>query len=461
MSPAAIGRRHLMAAGAGGAAALAATAMLPTVATAGGDLTARFAYVGTYTKGAPGGTSGRSNPVGVSAFSVNPATGALTHIQTVPSVNPSFLAIHPTQRYLYVTNEINDYEGTNGSIEAYAIDGTTGMLTFLNRVSTGGAIPAQLAVDPTGRFVVIGNYIGANYTLLPIAADGRIMPVVDTVTNTGSGPQKDRQEAPHPHATEFDPAGRYIATADLGIDKIQVFRIDAGARKLEPVSEAAVAPGSGPRHVAFHPNGRYLYVINELNATIAVLPYDAATGRVSAAIQTIGTVPADFPPHKSTAEIKVHPSGRFLYGSNRKFEEHPLADSIVAYRIDPGSGRLTLIGHTTQNIAFPRHFNLDPTGTYLYACNQKGDTIVQFAIDQASGELRATGRITETPVPVSLVWKTAAGGLPGMPSTGAGGASPDMSLGLLAAVGLGAAALARLRRRPSRRAPDAGTPAED
>jgi 6-phosphogluconolactonase len=367
---------------------------------------ARFAYVGSYTTGAPGGWSDAaeaSHPEGFAVFAVEPGTGNFTHIQTVTSANPSFLAIHPSQQYLYVINEIADYEGAEaGSVEAYAIDDATGEVTLLNRQATG-SIPAHLAVDPTGQYLVIGNYVGGTYQVFPINADGSLEPASGEVQQSGSGPNTGRQEAPHPHAVVFDPAGNFIATADLGTDQVQTWRLEDGG--LTPVSEAMMAPGSGPRHVSFHPSGQYLYVINELTATITALAYDATTGELGEEIQTIGTVPDDFPAHKSTAEIMVHPSGKFLYGSNRKFEDHPLADAIVGFSIDEATGELTLIGHTTENIQFPRGFNFDPTGTWLYAMNQKGDSIVQLEINQESGELTPTGVIIAAPVPVSLVFK--------------------------------------------------------
>ncbi|HXF60598.1 MAG TPA: lactonase family protein [Caldilineaceae bacterium] len=374
---------------------------------AGAAMGARyFAYVGTYTRGAPGGWSDAAEqdpPDGIAVFAYNPDTGEMTHVQTVPSENPSFLAIHPSQQYLYAVNEIDDYEGAEaGSIEAYAIDPVTGELTLLNRQPID-TIPAHLAVDPTGSYVVLANYVGGSFQLLPIEEDGSLGAVLHTVEQTGTGPHE-RQEAPHPHATVFDPSGAYIATADLGTDQVQIWQIQDD--QLVQVDETRVAAGSGPRHVAFHPNGHYLYVINELTATISVFPFDPATGQLGDEIQTIGTVPDDFPEHKSTAEIMVHPSGNFLYGSNRKYEEHPLADSIAAYRIDPATGELTLIGHTTEGIQFPRAFNFDPSGRWLFVLNQKGDSIVQFEIDQETGELTPTGLVIETPTPVSLVFKT-------------------------------------------------------
>ena len=369
---------------------------------------ARFAYVGTYTREAPGG-GGAATPVGISVFTVDAATGALALVQTVPSDNPSFLALDPSQRFLYAINEIDDFEGAEtGSIEAYAIDPATGELSLINREDVGGPIPAHLAVDPTGGFVVVGNYVGANYVVLPIRDDGGLAPVSGTIEQTGSGPNQERQEAPHPHAVTFDPAGRFVATADLGIDKVQVFRLDPATGQLEPVSEASMAAGAGPRHLAFHPDGDYLYVINELNATVSVLPYDAASGQLGDEIQSISTVPDGFVGTKSTAEIAVHPSGRYLYGSNRGFPDAPApeANSIVAYAIDPASGELALLGHTTDGIDFPRNFAIDPTGTWLYVCNQQGDSIVQFAIDPATGGLTATGQVTETPTPVCIAFKS-------------------------------------------------------
>lgn len=396
-----LSRRQFLVWGAMGAASLA---VLRTAVAAGDDGKARYVYVGTYTRGAPGGDSGaKSN--GVYVFRMDPGNGALTLIQTVPSDNPAFLCLDPKQRNLFVVNETDDYQGQkHGAVESYRIDPATGKLTLLNRVSSLGSWPCDVEVDPTDRFLVIANYGGGNYAVAPILNDGKLSEVSDVYKNTGAGPNTSRQEAPHPHCVEFDRTGRYIATADLGIDKVQIFRLDTNAGKLILVDEASVAPGAGPRHVAFHPNGRYLYVINELAATITVFAYN--DGKVGNEIQTIGTVPGDFPPHKSTAEIMVHPSGKFLYGSNRKFENHPLADAIVGYSIDQSTGRLTLVAHATKDIRFPRHFNLEPTGTWLYACNQKGDSIVQHAIDQRTGELTPTGHIAQVPIPVSMAFKT-------------------------------------------------------
>ena len=374
-----------------------------TDATASGQ-EARLVYVGTYTRGAPGGWSALANvnhPEGVTVFAVGAGMGDLQWVQTVASDNPSFVAMHPSERFLYVLNEIADYEGAEkGSLEAYAIDDETGELTLINRVSVG-SIPAQLVVSPGGDYLAVATYIGGTYELFPISEDGSLGEASSVVQQEGSGPHE-RQEAPHVHAVAFDPSGTYLAGADLGTDTVKIFTYADG--ELVEVSAATVAPGSGPRHLAFHPNGTQLYVINELTATIVVFAFDPASGALGAELQTIATVPQNFPAHKSTAEILVHPSGKFLYGSNRKFEDHPLADSIVAYSIDE-SGLLRLIGFTTHGIAFPRGFSIDPTGRWLYAMGQKSDAIVQFYIDPNSGALLPTGFSTTAMVPVSMAFK--------------------------------------------------------
>lgn len=364
----------------------------------------RFAYVGTYTRGAPGGWSAvasANHPEGVTVFAVGAGMGDLNLIQTVPSDNPSFVAMHPSEQFLYVLNEIADYEGQEmGSLEAYAIDDESGQLTLINRVAVG-SIPAQLVVSPGGDYLAVATYIGGTYEIFPIAADGSLGAASSVAQQEGTGPHE-RQDASHAHAVAFDPSGNYVAGADLGTDWVKVFEYANG--ELVEVSAAMVAAGSGPRHVAFHPNGTLLYVINELTATITSFAFDPATGSLGDQLQTVATVPQNFPAHKSTAEILVHPSGKFLYGSNRKFEDHPLADSIVAYSIDE-AGLLRLIGYTTHGIRFPRGFSIDPSGRWLYAMGQKGDSIVQFYIDPNSGTLIPTGFTATAMVPVSMAFK--------------------------------------------------------
>jgi 6-phosphogluconolactonase (cycloisomerase 2 family) len=324
----------------------------------------------------------------------------LSPVQQVQSANPSFVALDPSRRFLYVINEIDDYEGQkSGSTEAYAIDSNNGMIKLLNRQSLKSPIPAHLAVDPTGRHLVVANYIGGDFGVLPIEADGRLGPLSGEVKDTGSGPNEKRQEAPHPHSVVFDPAGHFIAAADLGIDKVQVFRLSDGS--LARVSEAPVAPGAGPRHIAFDLDGKRFYVVNELNATVTAFSYDAATGQIGKGLQTVSTEPAGYNGPHSTAEIAVHPSSKFLYASNRGH------NSIVGYRIDPSTGSLSLIGFATQAVNFPRNFAIDPSGKWLYVANQKGDTIVQFEVNLETGELNPTGQVTPSTTPVAIVFRTA------------------------------------------------------
>jgi 6-phosphogluconolactonase (cycloisomerase 2 family) len=390
-----ISRRSVLAAGGLGIASLVFPVAVGRAADTAGPI---YVYVGSYTKNPPGG--GSNNPVGLSVFRFDPETGALSPVQQVQSANPSFVTLDPSRRFLYVINEIDDYEGQkSGSVEAYANDPDTGMIKLLNRQSLHSPIPAHLAVNPTGHHLVIANYIGGDFVVLPIEADGRLGAVSGEIKDTGHGPNEKRQEAPHPHSVVFDPAGHFIAAADLGIDKVQVFRLtDSG---LARVSEAPVAPGAGPRHIAFDLGGKRLYVVNELNATVTAFAYDPGTGQIGKELQTISTEPAGYNGPHSTAEIAVHPSGKFLYASNRGH------NSIVGYRIDPATGLLSVIGFAAQGINFPRNFAIDPSGKCLYVANQKGDTIVQFEINPETGELRPTGQVTPSITPVAIAFRPA------------------------------------------------------
>jgi 6-phosphogluconolactonase (cycloisomerase 2 family) len=412
-TPATIDRRTILRTTAAGAAtALFTTVTRPSDATRAQEATPiaaagarQFAYVGSDSRAAiEAGVDPAT--VGISVFAVDPDTGALTLVQTLPSDNPFFFAFDPTQRFLYAVNVIGDYEGEeSGSVEAYAVDPESGELTFINRQSSQGSTAAHLAVDPSGKYLVVANYNGANIVVLPINADGSLEPVVSEVTRTGSGPNAERQDLPHPHAVTFDPAGNFIAAADLGTDQVVTYKLDTDSGELEQISEAATAPGAGPRHIAFNADGTLMYVINEMGATITVFAYDAETGAIGEEIQTISTVPDPFEGTKSTAEIFIHPSGKFLYNSNRGQPDAttPEGDAIVAYAIDPASGELTLIGHTVEDIGEPWSFAFDASGERLYAANYADDSITQFAIDQDTGELTPTGESTEIAKPYVIV----------------------------------------------------------
>ena len=369
---------------------------------AGSARPSRFAYVGTYTFNAPGGTAGGPAARGIYVFA--PRGDAWTQVQVVESANPSFLAVHPNQRFLYAINELEVYEGRpNGSAEAYAIDPHDGKLTLLNRqpLSLSGTNPAHVMVSPDGRCLCVSIYSGGAYNLLPIGEDGKLGTVSGIFKDTGSGPRPE-QEAPHAHMMLFDTTGQHVIGTDLGTDRINVFAIEGG--KLAPRDRAQLKPGSGPRHLALHPQGKLLYVINELDGSVACHGYDPATGHVLEERQRISTTPADYTGQKSGAEVLMHPSGRFLYASNRKLKsDHPLADSVAAFSID-ALGKLTPLQYWNEGVHFPRAMTMAPDGSHLYVLNQKGDTILRLRIDGQTGKLDQPTVVAKVPTPVCLVF---------------------------------------------------------
>lgn len=365
---------------------------------------APFVYVGAYTE-----PSEHGRAAGISVFHMEPSSGALTQVRIIAGVvNPSFLAIDPPRRYLFAVNETAMHDGQpGGGASAFALDDTNGNLTPLNQQPTHGTFPAHLTVDPTGAYLLVANYGSGNVAVYPIGAGSDLGAMSDLVQNSGSGPNTARQAGPHAHMITFDPSGRFALLVDLGIDQTLIYRLDTTTGKLnahditvDGVTEQAcgqAAPGAGPRHIAFHPTNRYAYVINELGSTIDAFAWDAARGTLGHR-QTVSTLPADFAGTNSGAEIVVHPSGRFLYGSNRGH------NSIATFAIDVASGHLTALGHEPTQGKNPRSITLDPTGAFLLAANQDSDSIVTLRIDQSTGMLTATGNITQTPTPVCLLF---------------------------------------------------------
>lgn len=345
-------------------------------------------YVGTY-------TGGKSK--GIYSFQMDLANGAVTPPQLAAETDsPSFLAVHPSRRWLYAAGEVGDYGGRKtGSVSAFAIDPRTGQLTLLNRQPSEGVSPCHLTVDKSGRNLLVANYSSGTVCVLPIGEDGRVGAPSDVVQHSGGS----LKSIPHAHSVNFDPAGRLAFAADLGLDKIFIYGFDPAKGKLTPHDppSASVAAGSGPRHLAFHPTGRFAYVINELASTVTVFAYDAQRGTLSEQ-QTITTLPKDFTGNNTTAEVQVHPTGRFLYGSNRGH------DSIAVFAIDGSSGKLTPVEHQPTQGRTPRHFGIDPTGTYLLAANQESDSIVVFRIDPDTGRLTPTGVKIDIPSPVCVVF---------------------------------------------------------
>ena len=375
--------------------ALAAAAFLP--AGARGDERAApgapapiRVYVGTY-------TGGESR--GIYVCELDGATGQLTApVLAGEAKNPSFLAIHPSGRWLYAASEVDDYAETQGgAVAAFAIDPQDGRLELVNTQSSMGAGPCHVVVDEQGRHVLVANYGAGSVAALPIGEDGRLEPASSVVQHQGSSVNRERQSGPHAHSINLDPANRYAIVADLGLDQVLSYRFDGAAGTLAPneAGAAEMSPGAGPRHVAFHPNGRLAFVINELASTMTSLRYDAARGALEP-IATVSTLPADAKVANSTADIHVHPSGKFVYGSNRGH------DSIAMFAVDAESGGLTPLGNHPTGGRTPRNFGIEPTGTFLLAANQDSGTITVHRIDAATGLLEATAHVAHVPMPVCV-----------------------------------------------------------
>ncbi len=351
-----------------------------------------FVYVGCYTTPDRAGTG-----AGINVYRIDRDSGAWAHVQLLRGVaNPSFLALDPTRRFLYAVHGGNDFS----AVSAFAIARETGRLTFLDTQQCGGRNPVSVDVHPSGRAIVVASYMDGTVATLPINADGTLAPMNSILPQLGGlGPDPVEQAAPHPHHSSFDPAGRFVAVPDKGLDRTFVYRFDrkrGAIRPNDPPSVQAQA-GAGPRHIAFHPDLPYAYVINELDATITAFGYDAERGLLDAR-QLIGTLPPAYTGRSTGAEIAVAPSGRFLYASNRGH------DSIAIFAIDVTHGTLTAVGWESAQGAMPRFFALDPSGKFLYVANQGSDTIVAFRVDQATGALTPTGDVVRTGSPVCIVF---------------------------------------------------------
>jgi 6-phosphogluconolactonase len=350
-------------------------------------------YVGTYTTGANPGR-------GIYLLELDTATGMLTPKGLAgEAANPSFLAVHPSRRFLYAVGEVAEFNGQkSGAVSAFTIDAASGSLSLLNQQSSRGPGPCYVTVDRAGKNALVANYNGGSVACLPIDGDGRLQPASSFVQHEGSSANPARQKEPHAHSINLDAANRFAVAADLGLDKLLVYRFDAGQGSLTPNEPpfTRVAPGSGPRHFAFHPDGKHAYVINEMACTVTAFDYDPGRGTLTE-IETVSTLP-EGPKAKnySTAEVQVHPSGRLLYGSNRGH------NTIAIFAIDPDSGRLRAVGHQTTGGRTPRNFGIDPTGRYLLAANQDSGTVAVFRIDPGSGQLQPTGQAVDVPRPVCI-----------------------------------------------------------
>lgn len=350
-----------------------------------------WAYIGTYTgKGSQG--------IYVAEFDL--ASGQLDKPSLAAKLdNPSFLAIHPSGKYLYAAGEIGNFQGKKaGAVSALEIDASTGKLTLLNQQSSMGAGPCYVTVDRSGKVALVANYGGGSIASLPIGSDGKLAEAASAIQHEGSSVNKSRQESPHAHSINVDPDNRFAFAADLGLDKVLIYKLDPATARLSAndPAYAATPPGGGPRHFAFHPSGKYAYVCNELTSSVTAFSYDAATGALTT-LHTLSTLPEGYDkPGNSTAEIQVHPSGKFVYVSNRGH------DSLAIFAINEATGKLTAVGHESTGGKTPRNFGIDPTGKYIVACNQNSGTVHVFAVDAQSGKLKPTGSSIEVANPVCV-----------------------------------------------------------
>jgi 6-phosphogluconolactonase len=349
-----------------------------------------FAYIGTYTEEG-------SASKGIYVYRFDAQSGKMTSLGlAAQSVNPSFLAIHPNQKFVYAVNEVGNYQGKkSGGVSAFAIDRTTGKLKFLNEVASGGADPCYITVDQTGKYVLVANYTGGSIASFPILEDGRLGQASAFIQHEGHGTNPKRQEGPHAHSIDLSPDNRFAIVDDLGLDETLIYKFSEtnGSLTLNQPPFVKADRGAGPRHFTFSPNGEFGYVLDEMGSKIAAFGYNNGT---LSPLQTISSLPKDFSGENEAAEIEVAPSGKFLYASNRGH------DSIAVFAIDPANGTLTLIEYAKTQGSSPRNFAIDPTGALLLAANEKSDDIVVFRIDQQTGRLKPTGTTLDIAQPVCI-----------------------------------------------------------
>jgi 6-phosphogluconolactonase len=347
-------------------------------------------YVGTY-------TSGTSE--GIYLYRLDLSDGSLKHAGTTAGVvNPSYLTLDHSRRFLYAVNEVEEFGGAaSGAVSAFAVDRKTGALRFLNQRASKGGAPCYVSVAATGRFVLVANYVGGNVAVLPVQRDGGLGEAVDVEQHEGSGPDRERQEEAHAHFITLDGENRFAYACDLGTDKVMVYRFDRRTGSLTPNAPPSVSskPGAGPRHLAFHPRARFVYVLNELDSTVTAFAHDAARGTFRE-LQTLSALPRGFAVANTGADIHITPDGRFLYASNRGH------DSLACFEVNARTGALRPIGHTPTEGKTPRNFVIDPTGRFLLVANQKSDNIVVLSLDSRTGALRPTGQTARVPSPVCL-----------------------------------------------------------
>jgi 6-phosphogluconolactonase len=343
------------------------------------------------------GTGGGKLAKGIYRCELDAATGKLSPAELAAEIPaPGFLAVHPNRKFLFCIGGVTiDGKAGNG-VTAFALDTGTGELKQLNQQPSGGSGPCHISIDPFGPVVMTANYGDGTVDVYPIEADGKLGARSEHIKHTGKGTNPKRQEGPHAHSVNPSPDGRFAIVADLGLDKVFVYKFSSDG-KVAPNKApfVATAPGAGPRHFAFHPKHKLAFVINELDSTLSSLSYDEENG-VLKTLKTVSTLPKDFKGNNTTAEVVVHPSGKFVYGSNRGH------DSIAAFKLDEKTGDLNFVGYGTEGVKEPRNFNIDPTGKWLVAGSQNGNKIVVFAIDPETGALKSTGQSVEVGAPICI-----------------------------------------------------------
>jgi len=350
-------------------------------------------FVGTYTQ--DGSTS-----KGIYAYRYDAASHEITDLGVAAeTTNPSFVALNPNGKYLYAVNELQNYKGPNsGGVSAFSVDSSTGKLTFLNEVPSRGADPCYITVDKTGKWVLVANYTGGSVAVFPVLAEGKIGEAKTFVQHTGHGADPKRQEGPHAHSINLSPDNRFAYVDDLGIDELLVYKFDSAKGTLTPNDPPYVKldPGSGPRHFVLAPSGKFAYVVSEMKGTVSAFSIDSRTGTPQT-LQTVSTLPEGFKGDIEDAEVEIHPSGKFLYASNRGD-----GNSIAVFAIDSAKGTLTPVEYVPTQGKTPRSFEIDPTGKLLFAQNQQSNNIVIFRIDQQTGKLTPTGKVLDVPSPVDV-----------------------------------------------------------
>ncbi len=341
-------------------------------------------YLGTYTGGGSDG---------IYRSELDLAGGKLSEPALAGKIeNPSFLAIHPSKKFLYAVGEVGNFGGKKaGAVSAFAIDAASGNLALLNQQSSEGAGPCHISIDKTGKAALVANYGGGSVASLPIAEDGKLGPAASAVQHAGSGANPQRQAGPHAHSINLDAANRFAFACDLGLDKVLVYRFDPATAKIVPNDppHASTPPGGGPRHFAFHPSGKYAYVNNEITSSVTAFAYDAEKGTLKE-IHTLSTLPGEVRGN-STAETQCSPDGKWVFVSNRGH------DSIAVFAVDQATGKLTAAGHSPTQGKTPRNFGVDPTGTYVVAANQNTGNVVVLKIDPKTGQLAPTGSSIQVP----------------------------------------------------------------